>query len=130
MDESGKSRDAAEMRVLGVPDIAGILGVSDTTARKLVHAARDGIPVERGRYGWQASQGELEAWRDAKGGHLADRVVGCPAIAALVGVSVQTLRKYLRDPKSGFPANFVGGRWWASRSAVIAWCERQTGGIE
>lgn len=57
-----------------------------------------------------------------------DRLVGLPAIAALVGVCVVTMRKMARDPAMGFPAKMVGGRWWASRRAVQAWCDQQLGG--
>lgn len=57
-----------------------------------------------------------------------DRLVGLPAMQAVAGISKPTLLKYLREGKVGFPARRVGGRWWASRREILAWCERQASG--
>lgn len=57
-----------------------------------------------------------------------DRLVGLPAIAGVIGLSKVTLLKHLREGKLGIPAKMVGGRWWASRREILAWCERQASG--
>jgi len=68
------------------------------------------------------NQGKQTVGDDA----LADRLVGLPAICAVIGVCVPTGRKLARDPACGLPLRMVGGRWWASRRALVAWVAAQT----
>ncbi len=46
---------------------------------------------------------------------------GLSAIAACLGVSVDTARRWATDPASGMPVSKPMGRWFAERSALIAW---------
>lgn len=46
---------------------------------------------------------------------------GLSAIAACLGVSVDTARRWATDPESGMPVSKPMGRWFAERSALMAW---------
>ncbi len=46
---------------------------------------------------------------------------GLKAIADCLGVAVDTARRWANDPASGMPASKPMGRWFARRSALMAW---------
>lgn len=56
-----------------------------------------------------------------------DRLIGLPQIAAICGLSAPTLRRMALEGTNAIPVRRVGGRWWASRKALAAWVEAQTG---
>lgn len=69
----------------------------------------------------QQARPPLDRWR-------ADEVLepnrplwGLAAIAACLGVSVDTARRWASDPASGMPISKPGGRWFAERRALLAW---------
>lgn len=55
----------------------------------------------------------------------ADRLVGIPQIAPVVGVCNCTLRKMAKAGTNGIPVRWVGTRWWASRRELTAWLDAQ-----
>lgn len=63
----------------------------------------------------------LDSWR-------ADAVLepnralwGLAEIAACLGVSRDTVRRWAKDADSGMPISKPGGRWFAERRALLAW---------
>ncbi len=46
---------------------------------------------------------------------------GMKAIAACLGVAVDTARRWAQDPDSGLPVSKPMGRWFANRNALLAW---------
>lgn len=46
---------------------------------------------------------------------------GLSAIAACLGVSTDTARRWATDAASGLPVSKPGGRWFAERTALLAW---------
>jgi hypothetical protein len=50
-----------------------------------------------------------------------DELWGQPAIGRALGVSDDTIRRWLADPAIGLPVRKVGGRWFGLRSELEAW---------
>lgn len=48
-------------------------------------------------------------------------VWGLAAIAAILGVSDDSARRWVKDPACDVPIRKVGGRWFAERQALLAW---------
>ncbi len=46
---------------------------------------------------------------------------GLPLIAQALGVSVDTARRWARDPSRNLPVSKPGGRYFAMRSELLAW---------
>lgn len=53
-----------------------------------------------------------------------DELWGLPAIASALGLSVDTVRRWSRDPRKGLPITRPGGRYFATRAALLAWLHR------
>lgn len=120
-------RAMPELRISGVRSIAETLGVSVDTARAMIRNDALALPVDRQASRVRAQAGELLRWRAQHFDGLADRLVGLPAIGRLAGLDPLTVKRYAADPATRFPARKVGGRWWASRRAVMAWCAERLG---
>ncbi len=46
---------------------------------------------------------------------------GLAEISGVLGVSVDTVRRWVNDPKCSVPVAKRGGRWFAFRSGLVAW---------
>lgn len=53
-----------------------------------------------------------------------DALWGLPAIGAALGVSADTVRRWILDPRIDVPVSRCGGRWFARRSDLEAWRSR------
>lgn len=123
----GLPADNLREKIWGLPAIAGAMGLCPAVASILLRSEQMAgmLDVRSGTFVVYAD--ELAEWMRARAGGEGDRVVGLPAVAAMIGVSIPTLRAWIFDPANDVPVCRVGGRWWASRSALERWkAERRT----
>jgi|GEM_PF-3096004 len=50
---------------------------------------------------------------------------GLTEIAACLGVSVDTARRWAKDPRNDLPVSKPMGRWFAERNQLLAWRRQQ-----
>ena len=63
----------------------------------------------------------LDQWRFDALLELDRKLWGLPAIAGVLGVSVDTARRWANDPDCSAPITRPGGRYFAVRSELVAW---------
>ena len=54
----------------------------------------------------------------------ARKLWGLPAIAQVLGVSVDTARRWAKDPARHLPVTRPGGRYFATRTELMQWLRR------
>lgn len=68
----------------------------------------------------------LDRWRfDAAVAAGPEKLWGACAIAAVLGVSEDTVRRWHSDPANDVPISAPGGRLFAFRSELLAWLRRR-----
>lgn len=68
-----------------------------------------------------AERPPLDKWRADEALEPNRPLWGLGEIAACLGVSVDTARRWAQDGASGMPVSKPGGRWFAERRALLAW---------